>query len=325
MEEIPIDTALVDLEETSPELPALTVNSETAKLFSPNERDELINLSNTILQRLRANLHLLSHAESQIGEYILVHPRQVLRLPIDQLAREIGVSLGTLSKFCQTLGYSGFKEFKLDLAAELKTPFQLDHSSIVTGDSLEEIANKAISANVDALLTTLKGLDKAALEKAIKAIQEAQRIDLYGFGISSVVALDAYHRFFNLGLRVNWLSDMSLQTASSILLSTGDVALAFSYAGETEVTVKALKQARQNGATTIVITANSYSPLAKQADIKLLVSPREPTAFRRNLHVSARTAMQGMVDIIYLGLLHSSEKSVEKLQQVSQAVDGLRS
>lgn len=324
MEEAHPEVLAVDTE-TAGQEPSTPPGKETAKLVGRNERDELVNLSNTILVRLRSNLHLLSPAESQIGEYILVHPRQVLRLPIDQLAREIGVSLGTLSKFCQTMGYSGFKEFKLDLAAELKSPFQLDHSSIVRGDSLEEIANKAISADVDALLATLKGLDKVALEKAIKTIQEAGRIDLFGFGISSVVALDAYHRFFNLGLRVNWLSDISLQTASSILLAPGDVALAFSYAGETEVTVKALKQARQNGATTIVMTANGYSPLAQQADIKLLVSPREPTTFRRNMHLSARTAMQGMVDIIYLGLLHSSEKSLEKLQQVSQAVDGLRS
>lgn len=305
--------------------PVFSTSADLVNKPSPTtERAELINLETPILQRLQHNGPLLSPAESQISEYMLNYPRQVLRLPIDQLARTIGVSLGSLSNFCQTLGYSGFKEFKLDLAAELKSPFQLDYSSIGLGDSLEEIANKVVSANVDALLTTLKTLDKAELEKAIKAIGEAQRIDLYGFGISAVVALDAYHRFFSLGLRVNWLSDISLQAVSATLLRPGDVALAFSYAGETGVTINALQQARQNGACTIVITGNRHSPLARHGDIVLQVSPREPGAFRRGLHVSARTAMQGLVDVIYFGLLHSSKESLEKLRQAHQAVDDLR-
>jgi DNA-binding MurR/RpiR family transcriptional regulator len=287
-------------------------------------RNDLTNLEISLLKRLQQNLSQLSPAETQIGEYILEHPRQILRLPIDQLARNIGISLGTLSKFCQTIGYSGFKELKLDLAAELKSHFQLDNSSIVLGDNLEEVANKAISANVEALLATLQGLDINEVARVIKALQEAQRIDLFGFGLSSVVALEAYHRFFRLGLRVNWLSDIALQAASSMLLTNGDVAMAFSYAGETGVTIDALRAARKNGATTIVITGNRFSPLAKNGDIVLEVAAREPTAFRRNLHISSRTAMQGLVDVIYLGLIQDSEQTRTSLKQTTAAVDNLR-
>lgn len=270
-----------------------------------------------LLQRLRQDLHLLSPAEKQIGHYILEQPRQALRLPMDQLAREVGVSQGTLSNFCQSLGYSGFREFRLALAAEINSPLQLERSTIGRDDNLQEIANKAISANIDALLTTLKSLDMAEVKKAVEVVQHARRIDLYGIGISAAVALDAFNRFWGLGLMASWLPDISHQVASAVLLTEQDVAIAFSYAGETAPTVKALSQAHLHGATTIAITGNPHSSLARHADIKLVVTPREPTAFRRNLRISARIAMLGIIDIIYLGLLNSlDETALEKADEV---------
>ncbi len=285
---------------------------------TPNgQKEGLGNPSHNLMHRLRQDLELLSPAERQIGQYVLEKPRQMLRLPMDQLAREIGVSQGTLSNFSQSLGYSGFRDFRLALAAEVNSPLQLEQSAIALGDTLQEIANKAISANIDALLTTLRTLDLGEVEKAIEVIGQARRIDLYGIGVSSAVALDAFNRFWALGLMCNWLPDISHQIGSAALLTSQDVAMAFSYAGETKATVQALSLAHQHGATTIVVTGNPRSSLARYADIKLVVTPREPTAFRRNLRISARVAMLGIVDIIHLGLLNSlGESAMENIERV---------
>jgi RpiR family carbohydrate utilization transcriptional regulator len=283
------------------------------------ESEELGQLVRGPLHHLRQNLSAFSPAERQIGAYVLEHPRQVLRLPTDQLAREIGVSQGTLSNFSQALGYSGFKAFRLDLAAEVNTSFRLNQSTIARGDTLQAIANKAISANVDALLTTLRSLEMSDMEKTIEVVQQARRIDLYANGISSSVALDAFNRFLTMGLSVSWLPDIANQLASASLLTAQDVALAFSYAGETRATVKALSLAHQQGATTIAITGSPHSSLARYADIKLVVTPREPTTFHRNLRISARIAMLGLIDIIYLGLFNSlDDASLAKMESILQ-------
>jgi RpiR family transcriptional regulator, carbohydrate utilization regulator len=283
------------------------------------ESEELGQLVRGPLHHLRQNLSTFSPAERQIGAYVLEHPRQVLRLPTDQLAREIGVSQGTLSNFSQALGYSGFKAFRLDLAAEVNTSFHLNQSTIARGDTLQAIANKAISANVDALLTTLRSLEMSDMEKTIEVVQQARRIDLYANGISSSVALDAFNRFLTMGLSVSWLPDIANQLVSASLLTAQDVALAFSYAGETRATVKALSLAHQQGATTIAITGSPHSSLARYADIKLVVTPREPTTFHRNLRISARIAMLGLIDIIYLGLFNSlDDASLAKMESILQ-------
>ena len=152
-----------------------------------------------LMHRLRQELQLLSPAERQIGRFILEQPFEALKLPLDQLARQIGVSQGTVINFCQALGYSGFKDFRLKLAAELNSPVQLLHSAIAPDDDLNQIANKVISANIDGLLTTLKELNMLEVEQAIQALSKARKIDLYGFGVSSAVALDAFSRFFAFG------------------------------------------------------------------------------------------------------------------------------
>src|SRR5258708_6281698 len=59
------------------------------------EKEEPGHPARSLLHQLRQNLQLYSPAERQIGEYVLAHPRQVLRLPTDQLAKEIGVGQGT--------------------------------------------------------------------------------------------------------------------------------------------------------------------------------------------------------------------------------------
>ena len=307
------------LEQTKSSHQALESSTKSARtaVSETGERSEMGHPTRSLLNQLRQDLPLLSPAERQIGEYVLEYPRQVLRLPTDQLAKEIGVSQGTLSNFSQTLGYSGFKAFRLDLAAEVNSPLHLNHAAIARGDTLQDIANKAISANIDALLTTLRSLDTESIERAVDAIQQARRVDLYALGISASVSLDAYNRFLSLGLAVNWLPDISNQMTSATLLTSQDVALAFSYAGETKATIKAFSLAHQQGATTIAITGNPHSSLARYADIKLVATPREPTAFRRNLHISSRISMLGLVDIIYLSLLNSlDDAALEKMESV---------
>lgn len=299
---------------------AIEENTESNLASEESPPLELGSPKRSLLSRLRLELPQLSPTERQIGEFVLEQPRLVLRLPMDQLAREIGVSQGTLSNFSQALGYNGFKAFRLDLAAEVNSPINLDHSAIVRGDSLQEVVNKTVSANIDAMLTTLKSLDVSEIEKSIEVIKNARRIELYGLGISSTPAHTAFNRFQSLGLTVNWLPDISHQITSALLMSSQDVAMAFSSSGETKEVIRALSVAHEQGATTIAVTGNPHSALIRYADIRLVVTPREPTTFVRNLRISSALAMHCIMDIIYLGIINSFEDSeferVEKIYRL---------
>jgi DNA-binding MurR/RpiR family transcriptional regulator len=307
--------------------PALTTGQETQLTGkSGNDVDNLVELEpekeaaanpgGNLLHRLRQKLALLSPTERQIGEYVLEQPGRVLELPIDQLAKEVGVSPGTIGNFCQSLGYPGYRAFRLDLAAEVKSPLKLNQAIVSRGDSLAEIADKSISASVDALLTTRQSIDLKELEKVITGIKQARRIDLYGYGISGAVAYDAFTRLWQIGLPAHWYPDMMHQVAGAALITDQDVAIAFSGSGETIMTVKALKLAYQEGALTVAVTSNPHSPLVRYARVKLVITPREPSLSSRTWQIASRMAMLGIVDIIHLVLLDTVEEStLKKIEQ----------
>jgi DNA-binding MurR/RpiR family transcriptional regulator len=55
------------------------------------------------------------------------------------------------------------------------------------------------------------------------------------------------------------------------------------------------------------------------ACIKLVVTPRKPMAFRRNLRISARIAMLGLVGILYLGLFNAlDDAALDKMESLLQ-------
>lgn len=60
-----------------------------------------------------------SKADKKIFNYINKHPHKVETFTIHQLAIETDSSVGSILRFCQKIGYSGFKEFKFELSQNL--------------------------------------------------------------------------------------------------------------------------------------------------------------------------------------------------------------
>ena len=65
-----------------------------------------------------------------------------------------------------------------------------------------------------------------AIERAASAIADTwkmgKRIEFYGAGNSGIVAQDAQHKFFRLGVTCNATSDGHMQVMSATLLGPGD-------------------------------------------------------------------------------------------------------
>ena len=98
--------------------------------------------------------------------------------------------------------------------------------------------------------------------------RKGRRIEFFGVGNSGVVAQDAQHKFFRLGVHTVAHSDGHMQVMSASLLGPGDCVVVISNSGRTRDLMDATDIARKHGATTIVITA-SGSPLASAGHIHL--------------------------------------------------------
>jgi RpiR family carbohydrate utilization transcriptional regulator len=156
-----------------------------------------------------------------------------------------------------------------------------------------------IDNTVAAFLKYRNDASTPAIEKAVTTLVEAftkgKRIEFFGVGNSGVVAQDAQHKFFRLGMHTIAYSDGHMQVMSASLLGPGDCVVVISNSGRTRDLMDACDIARKNGATTIVITA-SGSPLASAGHIHLAAD--HPEGYDRYSPMVSRLLHLMIIDIL---------------------------
>jgi RpiR family carbohydrate utilization transcriptional regulator len=221
-----------------------------------------------MLDRIKASLPSLAPAEQRVGKLVLADPRAFANLPITELADRAHVSKPTVVRFCRSVGYDGLSDFKLKLAGSVSEGVPFVHRSVDADDKTSDVLVKVIDNTVAAFLKYRNDASSYAIQKATDALAAAEangkRIEFFGVGNSGIVAQDAQHKFFRLGVNTVAYSDGHMQVMSASMMGPGDCVVVISNSGRTRDLMDACDIARKNGATTIVITA-SGSPLANLA------------------------------------------------------------
>ncbi|MDT8992546.1 SIS domain-containing protein [Curvibacter sp. APW13] len=252
-----------------------------------------------MLDRIKASLPSLAPAEQRVGKLCLADPREFARMPVSELADRAHVSKPTVVRFCRSVGYDGLADFKLKLAGTVNEGVPFIHRSVDADDKTGDVAVKVIDNTVAAFLKYRNDVSTAAIDKAVEKLVDAyhggHQIQFFGVGNSGIVAQDAQHKFFRLGINSVAYSDGHMQVMSATLLRPGDCVVVISNSGRTRDLMDSCDIARKNGATTIVITA-SGSPLASAGDIHL--SADHPEGFDRYSPMVSRLLHLTIIDIL---------------------------
>jgi len=253
----------------------------------------------TMLDRIKASLPSLAAAEQRVGKLVLGDPRAFASLPVSELAERAHVSKPTVVRFCRSMGYDGLSDFKLKLAGSVSEGVPFIHRSVDADDKTSDVLVKVIDNTVAAFLKYRNDASTYAIERASAALagtyQTGRRIEFYGAGNSGIVAQDAQHKFFRLGVNTIAYSDGHLQVMGASLLGAGDCAVIISNSGRTRDLMDACDIARKNGATTIVITS-SGSPLAAAGHIHLAAD--HPEGYDRYSPMVSRLLHLMVIDVL---------------------------
>lgn len=274
------------------------------------------------LLRIRGLLPSLNPALRKIAKFILNNPHIIKSQRINELAHECDVSESTVTRFVKAVNLNSFQELKIIMAET--TPEKEDeefvYDDVTKGDSIENIIDKIVFINSEALQDTKKVINIEEIERAISAIDTAERIDIYGAGGSSIAAENARMRFYRIGKRCLVYNDPNQQAVSASLLSPKDVAIGICNSGRTISTVNALKKAKESGATTICITNFDQTPITEFSDIKLFTSTQDSAFFQESM--VSRVAQILIIDILYAGLAIANFNSAVKM--IEKSADSLR-
>jgi RpiR family carbohydrate utilization transcriptional regulator len=252
-----------------------------------------------MLDRIKASLPSLAPAEQRVGKLVLQDPRAFANLPVTQLADRAHVSKPTVVRFCRSVGYDGLSDFKLKLAGSVSEGVPFIHRSVDVDDKTTDVMVKVIDNTVAAFLKYRNDASASALDQAVQALAQThstgKRIEFYGVGNSGIVAQDAQHKFFRLGMNTIAYSDGHMQVMSASMLGQGDCVVVISNSGRTRDLMDACDIAKKRGATTIVITA-SGSPLATAGQIHLTAD--HPESYDRYSPMVSRLMHLLIIDIL---------------------------
>jgi RpiR family carbohydrate utilization transcriptional regulator len=252
-----------------------------------------------MLDRIRASLPSLAPAEQRVARLVMSDPRTFASLPVSQLAERAHVSKPTVVRFCRSMGYDGLSDFKLKLAGTVSEGVPFIHRSVDVDDKTSDVVVKVIDNTVAAFLKYRNDASTAAIDKAAVAMaatfQTGKRIEFIGAGNSGIVAQDAQHKFFRLGVNTVSYSDGHMMVMSASIMGPGDCLVIISNSGRTRDLMDACDIARKNGATTITITA-SGSPLATAGHIHLAAD--HPEGYDRYSPMVSRLLHLMVVDIL---------------------------
>ena len=252
-----------------------------------------------MLDRIKASLPSLAPAEQRVGKLVLQDPRAFANSPVTQLADRAHVSKPTVVRFCRSVGYDGLSDFKLKLAGSVSEGVPFIHRSVDADDKTTDVMVKVIDNTVAAFLKYRNDASACALDQAVQALAQThstgKRIEFYGVGNSGIVAQDAQHKFFRLGMNTIAYSDGHMQVMSASMLGQGDCVVVISNSGRTRDLMDACDIAQKRGATTIVITA-SGSPLATAGQIHLTAD--HPESYDRYSPMVSRLLHLLIIDIL---------------------------
>ncbi len=273
-----------------------------------------------LLDSIRAQLDSLSKSERKVALAVLEDPNLTISENITALARAAQVSEPTVIRFCRTIGYDGWHEFKLKLAQGLALRSS-EQADPLPDDLAAELVSKICGRSVNVLLDLRNNLDPDIIQRALDIMEKARKIEFYGQGSSGIVAADAQHKFFRSGVPTIAYSDPHIHSISAALLQKGDAVVAISQRGKSTALLHSVKLARSVGAEIIAI-APTGTPLA---DLATILIPVDLTADSDPYTpISARLAHLVIIDILAVGLaLRRGPEFRRKMQDVQRALQSI--
>lgn len=275
-----------------------------------------------LTQAISDALPALRKSERKVAELVLARPTEVIGMRIVDLARLAAVSEPTVVRFCRAVGCQGFQHFKLVMAQQLAASPSFGQIAVTDTDSVAQYTFKVFDSTVDTLLKVRDKLNLDMLDRAVRALCAAKRVEFYGFGASAAVAFDAQHKFFRLQLATAAYADPHLQNMSATSLCPGDAVVAISQSGRTRALLDSIELVKRRGAV-VVALAPSATPVVQAATIPICIDVKEDIQIYTPL--SSRIAHLTVIDVLAIGVAQTKGPRLQQhLLNLQEGLSALR-
>ena len=274
----------------------------------------------TIASRIQDVMSSLSVSHRRMADYVLAHPFKVAFMSMDEFAQQCGVSVATVNRFARALGLPGYAQFRTELARGFEdTLAPVERLRLERGRAVSAADVFAASLHEDARNAerTRRALSAEACEQAVRAVLDASRIFIIGFGASGFLA-GLLQR--GLSLHCPMVESLAGPGGASHAarqlsrLQPGDLVIAIAFPRYLTDTTTLVQAARKAGVQILALTDKPSSPLVPLADVCLYGSSQ------RQLLANSETAVLSLIEALVAAVAHQSQHSVAAAAQLAESV-----
>ena len=276
--------------------------------------------SKTILDVIFSNYDNFFDAEKKIANYIINNQQKVIEMTIAELALASNTSEATVSRFCKKCNMKGFHHLKISLAKEI---IESDDKTVavsndINPNNISQSLQNILANKIEELKQTVSMIDEKKFSKILNLIENARSIQLVAVGNTIPVALDGSYKFNQIGIPTVCNTIFETQLAYTYNLKKEDVVIAISNSGASKRLITVIEAANEKDVTTISITNNENSPLAKASDYHITTATREKL-FMDEYYFS-RVSASVIIEILYLFLTVKKENAYKNISKHEQSI-----
>ncbi len=260
----------------------------------------------------------LSKSQKIIAEYIEQNAEKAAYMTAAKLSKKTNVSESTVVRFACELGFDGYPDFQKSLQRAVKTQLTSVQRMELAYEKIgsRNILDSTLKSDISYIEKTLETIDKNQFEKAAAAISSANKI--YITGVRSAAALAEFAGFY---LHLICDSVQLIKTTGGddlfeqiLNVGKGDVIIGISFPRYSKNTIKALRYAKNNGATVIGITDSKNSPIVPESEL-CLIAESDATSFVDSL-AAPFSVINALIVAVGMCNKEKMQGNLEKLEQI---------
>lgn len=257
------------------------------------------------INRIQNALEGLPESERRVMALACSDPKAFLEMSAEQASLLAKVSKPTVVRACRRVGYQGLSEFKRHLVLYLGSSHDLPYVnySLKHQDDIENLGVNLSTNLISAIDAFRMSAGFGPIRQAAQCINDTLdrhgHVLLMGVGNSGIVATDAQHKFYHLGVNCTVCQDTDQQVITATMAQPQDCLIAFSTSGRTADLVHAAQIAKQ-GKVKIVAVTKTGSLLAQVADVVIPVEHDEDSNLA--LPMVSRVLQLLVVDILVMAV-----------------------
>ena len=221
---------------------------------------------NNPIEKIQSYYDELTKTDKEIAIYLINNPWDAATKALDEIAKRTNTSKSAMSRFAQRIGYSGYTEFKYEMAR-----YMASGSARSEEETVSEPLKLITRTYADYILKMGETLDKNQLERIAGLFLSSENVKILGINRSYNSANQLKQRLIRIGFS-NVSSEGDSGELNDLLLSAKkkDMFIIISTTDNTKFYASRLKDVK---AKIVFITANPSLPLKKYCD-EYIVVPR---------------------------------------------------